>query len=220
MQKLKTFNKRPMINFASPVSLTMLIASSLLLFGCNNSTSIETTPKTETTQSSISADTADTTIETKANTVSIDGTEDNAGNEQISTRENPITIDWSRIDSAQKAVNAENFNYPFKLDSDPVKSQAKYSNITPKQAQYALTVGMASNEPLEKLLDQLGDSYLSHKFSESDAKLFIYTTPNVAPSQHDYIISHEFARGLTLPIEIVPQSKTTDGQPLHPKAVH
>lgn len=127
--------------------------------------------------------------------------------EMVSTRDKALSIDWGKVDSGVKPIDKKDVNYPFKLDSDSVESQAKFSNISNEQAQHSLTVGMASNEPLEALLDQLGDSYLSHTYSVSDATLYVDTTPNVVPSHFDYVIAHEFAKGLILPIEVRPQSK-------------
>ena len=196
IQIQKTFHQWPLKKLLPALSLPIAIASTVLLSGCNEQADINASTEPEVVQTS----------EPSLSSVSTD-TENMDTAEQVSTRNQPLSVDWSRIDSGQKPIAPEDFNYPFELESESVKSQAKFSDITPKQAQHTLTVGMASNEPLEKLLDQLGDSYLSHKFSESEAKLIVYTTPNVEPSQHNYIIAHEFARGLTLPIEIIPQSK-------------
>lgn len=186
------------------LALPLAIASTVLLSGCNEQADSNTNSEPETIPSSESV------ALSEAETDLTDATEAAEASGQVSTRSQPLSIDWSRIDSGQKPIAPEDFNYPFDLEGESVKSQAKFSAITPEQAQHTLTVGMASNEPLEKILDQLGDSYLSHKFSESEAKLIIYTTPNVKPSQHDYVIAHEFARGLTLPIEIIPQPKAEE----------
>ena len=65
-----------------------------------------------------------------------------------------------------------------------------------------------SNEALSKLLDQLSDSYTSHEIIDSkNMKLVIHTTPDVAASSYDYVLSDDFAKGLVLPIEIKPDSK-------------
>ena len=67
---------------------------------------------------------------------------------------------------------------------------------------------MASNEALSKVLDQLSDSYTSHEIIDSkDMKLVIHTTPDVAASSYDYVLSDDFAKGLVLPIVIQPDSK-------------
>lgn len=215
MQKDKTLNhyaliKLPINKLMSGIGLSLVVCSTLILSGCNEDSPITTEAEAEEVASANVADTANS----EQNTA--DDSEAASSTEPATSQNKPITIDWSVIDSEVKPIAAANFDYPFELDGESVKSQAQFSNITPKQAQHSLTVGMASNEPLDKLLDQLGDSYLSHNFSETEAKLIVYTTPNVEPSQHDYVIAHEFARGLTLPIEIVPQtqSEETDSKPL------
>ena len=202
MQTQKTFNQWPLKKLLPALTLPMTLASMVLLSGCNEQAAMNTEAQPELPQTSEA--TAASEVESDLSADKVDT------GEQVSTRNQPLSIDWSRIDSGQNPVATEDFTYPFELEGDSVKSQAKFSDISPKQAQHSLTVGMASNEPLEKLLDQLGDSYLSHKFSESEAKLIVYTTPNVKPSQHNYVIAHEFAQGLTLPIEIIPQPKTED----------
>lgn len=214
MQKDKTLNhyavnKLPINKLISCIGLSLVVSSTLLLSGCSEDSPITTEAEADETGSANVASTANSEHRTALDS------EAGLSSEPVSTRDKPITIDWSLIDSDTKAVATDDFNYPFKLDGDSVKLQAEFSNITLEQAQHSLTVGMASNEPLDKLLDQLGDSYLSHKFSEAEAKLIVYTTPNVKPSQHDYVIAHEFARGLTLPIEIVPQvpSEGADSEP-------
>lgn len=210
MQTKTMFNQWPLKKLLPALTLPMALASMLLLSGCNEQAAINTETQPELPQTSEA--TAASEVESDLSADKVDT------GEQVSTRNQPLSIDWSRIDSGQKPVATEDFTYPFELEGDSVKSQAKFSDISPKQAQHSLTVGMASNEPLEKLLDQLGDSYLSHKFSESEAKLIVYTTPNVKPSQHNYVIAHEFAQGLTLPIEIIPQPKTEDLESTQPDA--
>lgn len=210
MQTQKTSYQQSLKNLLPAFALPMAIASIILLTGCNEQTDSNANTQPEVVETSEQSTVSD--VETSVST----DTENVDTGEMVSTRDQPLSIDWSRIDSGQKPIATEEFNYPFELDGESVKSQAKFSDITPEQAQHTLTVGMASNEPLEKLLDQLGDSYLSHKFSESEAKLIVYTTPNVKPSQHDYVIAHEFARGLTLPIEIIPQSKAEDVKSTQP----
>lgn len=213
IQKRQTQTMSPLQLLKKPLpalALPLAIASTVLLSGCNEQKSSNSNSEPEAIQSTESV------ALSEAETDLTDATEAAEASGQVSTRNQPLSIDWSRIDSGQKPIAPEDFNYPFELEGESVKSQAKFSAITPEQAQHTLTVGMASNEPLEKILDQLGDSYLSHKFSESEAKLIIYTTPNVKPSQHDYVIAHEFARGLTLPIEIISQPKAEEVKSTQP----
>lgn len=121
------------------------------------------------------------------------------------------TIDWSLVASGEKAVDPANYEYPFALDSQNVRDYAEYFGVENTIAQHNLTVSMASNEALSKLLDQLSDSYTSHEIIDSkDMKLVIHTTPDVAASSYDYVLSDDFAKGLVLPIVIQPDGKKGD----------
>ena len=72
---------------------------------------------------------------------------------------------------------------------------------------------MASNEALSKALDQLSDTYVSHEIIDGDdMRLIIHTTPDVAASSYDYVLSDEFAKGLVLPIEIKPDGKKSEAK--------
>ena len=118
------------------------------------------------------------------------------------------TIDWSLVASGEKAVGRTNYKYPFALDSQNVRDYAKYFKLDNATAQHNLTISMASNEALSKVLDQLSESYTSHEIIDSkDMKLVIHTTPDVAASSYDYVLSDDFAKGLVLPIVIQPDSK-------------
>ena len=118
------------------------------------------------------------------------------------------TIDWSLVASGEKAVDPVNYKYPFALDSQNVRDYAEYFDVDNATAQHNLTISMASNEALSKLLDQLSDSYASHEIIDSkDMKLVIHTTPDVAASSYDYVLSDDFAKGLVLPIVIQPDGK-------------
>ena len=121
------------------------------------------------------------------------------------------TIDWSLVASGEKAVDPANYKYPFALDSQNVRDYAEYFDVDNATAQHNLTISMASNEALSKLLDQLSDSYTSHEIIDSkDMKLVIHTTPDVAASSYDYVLSDDFAKGLVLPIVIQPDGKKSD----------
>ena len=118
------------------------------------------------------------------------------------------TIDWSLVASGEKAVDRTNYKYPFALDSQNVRDYAEYFKLDNATAQHNLTISMASNEALSKVLDQLSESYTSHEIIDSkDMKLVIHTTPDVAASSYDYVLSDDFAKGLVLPIVIQPDSK-------------
>ena len=118
------------------------------------------------------------------------------------------TMDWSVMDSGEKPADLANYQYPFALDSQNVRDYAEYFNVDNATAQHNLTVSMASNEALSKALDQLSETYLSHQLTDDkDMTLIIHTTPEVAASSYDYVLSDEFAKGLVLPIVIVPDGK-------------
>lgn len=202
INKLTTKHSTPNLVLPRVLTSIIVLASALTLAACNQQSPIETTAQTE------EANSVEAIVSTESKQSITEDTNLLSDEEPVTTRDKEITIDWSRVESGEKAVARKDFDYPFQLEGESVKSQAKFSNISPKQAQHSLTVAMASNEPLDKLLDQLGDSYLSHRFSEKEAKLIVHTTPNVKPSHFDYVIAHEFARGLVLPIEVVPQTAT------------
>lgn len=118
------------------------------------------------------------------------------------------TIDWSVMDSGEKHADLANYQYPFALDSQNVRDYAEYFKVDNATAQHNLTVSMASNEALSKALDQLSESYVSHELTDgNDMKLIIHTTPDVAASSYDYVLSDDFAKSLVLPIVIQPDGK-------------
>ncbi len=122
------------------------------------------------------------------------------------------TVDWSAMDSGQKAADRANYDYPFALDSASVQSYADYFKVDNATAQYNLTVSMASNEALSKTLDQLSDSYASHELTDGEnMELIIHTTPDIKPDRYDYVITGDFAKGLVLPIVIRPDGKKSEG---------
>lgn len=167
--------------------LSMMIiasASMLALTGCDNSA-----------DNSTNADSVDSSDKTSATAATPEAPKVN-------------TIDWTLVASGEKAVDPANYKYPFALDSQNVRDYAEYFDVDNAIAQHNLTISMASNEALSKLLDQLSDSYTSHEIIDSkDMKLVIHTTPDVAASSYDYVLSDDFAKGLVLPIVIQPDSK-------------
>lgn len=122
----------------------------------------------------------------------------------ITTADGKTQIDWSHIDTKTQRVDAGSFNYPFAKDSQPVANYAKAYNLSPEQAQHAMTLSMASPEALGKILDQLTGKYIAHSFRDGDKPaLVIQVTPDVVNETHEYVIADKFAEGLVLPIEIV-----------------
>lgn len=119
-----------------------------------------------------------------------------------------LKIDWTQVDSGIAAVNKDSFDYPFTLDSEPVKSYMTFFKVDAQTARYNLTVGMASNEALSRVLDQLGNHYVSHELTDGeDIELVIHTTDQVVASRYDYVLTDPFAKGLVLPIVIQPDGK-------------
>lgn len=119
-------------------------------------------------------------------------------------------IDWTLIDSGVARVNVDEFAYPFTLDSAPVKAYMDAYQVDAKTARYNLTVGMAVNEVLNKVLDQIGTAYVSHELTAGkSSKFIVHTTSRIAPSQHDYIFAEPFAKGLTIPVEIINDGEKT-----------
>lgn len=120
-------------------------------------------------------------------------------------------VDWSLVASGEKPADRANYQYPFALDSQNVRDYAEYFDVDSATAQHNLTVSMASNEALSKALDQLSETYVSHELTDDkDMTLIIHTTPDVAASRYDYVLSDDFAKGLVLPIEIKPDGKKSD----------
>lgn len=136
---------------------------------------------------------------------------------QSATTQNPITINWTLIDSGVKPVDKEQFNYPFALDGVQVKSYMDAYHVDAKTARYNLTVGMAVNEVLSKVLDQVGTAYVSHELTAgNNSQFIIHTTARVRPSEHLYVFDEPFAHGLTMPIVIRNDGKKSTQSSTHP----
>ena len=114
-------------------------------------------------------------------------------------------IDWSKLDTGVTKVAPSDYDYPFAPDSQPVQSYMDYFDVDAPTAQYNLTVSMASNEALSKLLDQLGTNYVSHEIIDgNNLKMVVHTTDAIPATTYEYVIEEAFGKGLVLPIEIVP----------------
>lgn len=117
-------------------------------------------------------------------------------------------IDWSKVASGVQAADRASYDYPFAVDSQNVQDYADYFEVDKATAQHNLTVGMASNEALSKVLDQLSNSYTSHELTDGETvELIIHTIPEVNASRYDYVFEEDFAKGLMLPIVIQPDGK-------------
>lgn len=120
-------------------------------------------------------------------------------------------VDWSEVASGEPAADRSNYDYPFAIDGQNVKDYAEYFKVDKATAQHNLTVGMASNEALSKVLDQLSNSYTSHELTDGETvELIVHTTPEVQASSYEYVFSDDFAKGLVLPIEIRPDGKKSE----------
>lgn len=117
-------------------------------------------------------------------------------------------INWTTIASKQTPADRADYDYPFALDSQNVRDYSDYFKVDTATAQHNLTVSMASNEALSKILDQLSESYTSHELTDgADMKLIVHTTSDINASSHDYVFEEDFAKGLVLPIVIQPDGK-------------
>lgn len=170
------------------VSMMILTASSIaMLSGCDNSVNT-------TSEKAMSAEQS-----TSTESASAPSTND---------------IDWSAIASNETPAPLANYDYPFALDSASVRAYADYFKVDNTIAQHNLTVGMASNEALSKVLDQLSNSYTSHELIDGEnLELIVHTTPDIKASSYDYVFAEDFAKGLILPIVIKPDAKKSDMKP-------
>lgn len=136
-------------------------------------------------------------------------------NQTTSIEQNATTnIDWSTVASGEQAVDRSNYDYPFAIDSQNVQDYADYFKVDKATAQHNLTLSMASNEALSKVLDQIGEHYTSHELTDGkDMTLIIHTTPDIEASRYDYVFGDDFAKGLVLPIVIQPDAKKSERQP-------
>lgn len=175
----------------------LMSVMSISLMACENTANTATLPMDNTQADNTQANTTqDTTTQNTA---------------QDTAQHNTIKIDWSQLDTKVSPVNADEFGYAFGVDSQPVLNYAKAYNITAKQAQHAMTLSMASPEALNKVLDQLQGHYLGHSLTDgAKMSLVIYTTDDVQADSYEYVFADNFAKGLVLPIQILPASQAKD----------
>ncbi|WLP94929.1 hypothetical protein [Psychrobacter sp. M13] len=154
---------------------------------------------------------SDTTIESVATEQTATSLADTENSDSAETDAKVTAIDWSKVDSGEPAATVADYEYPFAIDSQNVKNYADYFKVDNATAQHNLTISTASNEALSKVLDQLDTSYTSHQVIDGkDAKLVIHTTADIDASSYDYVFAEPFAKGLILPIEIVPDGVKSD----------
>lgn len=172
------------------ITVTIATTSMFMLMGCDN--------PAKTTDNTVDVATTPT-----AQATSTPVNSDQAG-----------TVDWAKVASAEQPATVADYKYPFAIDSQNVQNYADYFKVDKATAQHNLTISTASNEALSKVLDQLGNSYTSHQMTDGkDAKLVIHTTANIAASRYDYVFAEPFAKGLVLPIEIVPDGVKSEVDP-------
>lgn len=125
----------------------------------------------------------------------------------ITTPDGKVQIDWTHIDTKEPKADLTTYNYPIALDSQAVKNYAAAYNITNKQAQHSIVIGMAAPEALGKVLDQLQGKYLGHQLTDgAKMSLVIHTTFDVVGETHDYVFADTFGKGLVIPVVISPRS--------------
>lgn len=124
----------------------------------------------------------------------------------IITPDGKVQIDWSLIHTKTARADVATYDYPIALDSSAVKNYAQAHNISDKQAQHSIVIGMASPEVLGKVLDQLKDGkYLGHELTDgADMTLIIHATPDVVADKAEYVFADNFGQGLVLPVVIEP----------------
>lgn len=181
-----------------------LVLNGAFLLGCQpQADNTEAVATTHDTKSNDTKSVATKTVDTDVNQPSLSSSSSSSS----ASASDKLVIDWSKIDSQVKPIAAGSFEYPFAVDSKPVKAYVDFFHVTPAEAQHSLTVGTASNEPLPALFDELGEHYVSHELTDGkEVRLIVHTTADVAASEHVYVFAEPFAKGLTMPILIEPQS--------------
>jgi len=178
--------------------MTISAASMLALIGCDNGVDTDTT--------------SNKTAALGGPTAPSEKSEVGEANPTNATAEK--AIDWSAIASDETPADLAGYNYPFALDSQNVRDYADYFKVDNTTAQHNLTVSMASNEALSKVLDQLNNSYTSHELTDGEKiELIIHTTSDIKASSYDYVFEEDFAKGLVLPIVIQPDGKKSEVEP-------
>lgn len=193
---------------------TAIVLVSFLVIACTQNT--PNTQSTTTTQTQNFANTHDLGLKknspnaTHINTTHINKAQiDTPQISPIKNADGTISIDWSLVDSKITPSDTDSYDYPILLDSLPVQNYAKAFDTTAQQAQHAMVLSMASPELINKVLDQLSDEYLGHRFMDgAKPVLVIYTTDKVTPSEFSYIIADSFGKGLSLPVQIRPKTAT------------
>lgn len=169
-------------------------------------TACQPSQKPAASNNSSSASTVNHTTGVQSPSVTQASAVTNASN--TSKSNTPKAINWALIDSGVRPVDKEKFNYPFALDGVQVKAYMDAYHVDAKTARYNLTTGMAVNEVLSKVLDQVNTDYTSHELTAGeDSQFIIHTTKNIEPSEYRYVFAEPFAKGLSIPVKIVNDGK-------------
>lgn len=192
---------------------TALLISVGVLAGCQDSATSQQDSAQANVEEVATADTTDSAAAKSPHAKLGDGVDEGPENEHEitpGTLDKPYEMDWSEVANGAESVAADQFEYPFAADSKQVTAYMSFFKVDAQTAQHNLTIGMASNEALTQVLDQLGTRYVSHELTDGeDIQMIVHTTPEIAPSRHDYVFADDFARGLTLPIVIQPDASKT-----------
>lgn len=187
------------------MKIITMLGIMLLLSACGSS-SPQADTSAQTTQS-------DSTAQTQNNLNQENPNQDTSANSDTAptTSQDKIELDLDKLNTGVAQADLTNYPYPFETNSTAVQNYATAYQITPQEAQHAMTLSMASPEGLNKVLDQIVGEYVGHSLTDGkDMSLVIYTTDKVTPITFDYVIADKFGEGLVLPIKLTQISQTKD----------
>lgn len=179
----------------------LIISLSVLIAACNSNSQQDSHQDGEQ-PTAATGQAADTSISADKKSPDALNTKDS---EPADTAATPTQIDWSTLDTDTNQADLSSYSYPFAIDSQPVTAYADYFDLSPATAQHNLTVSMASNEALSKVLDLLSTTYLTHRLTDDEhMTMLVYTTPDIAATSYEYTFAKDFAKGLPLLIVVNP----------------
>lgn len=147
----------------------------------------------------------------KSSTATDDSFDDGTPTTPAVLADGKIHVDLDKLKTGVARADLSAYTYPFEKDSQAVQNYAKAYQITPSEAQWAMTLSMASPEALNKVLDQIVGEYVGHSLIDGKKmSLVIYTSDKVAPIEFDYVIADKFGEGLVLPVKVMQVSKTKE----------
>ena len=80
-------------------------------------------------------------------------------------------------------------------------------HVDNETSRYNLTVGMAVNEVLSKVLDQLGTAYVSHELTAGKTARLSSIPPSKLPRANTLMSLPSPLPGLTIPVKIINDGK-------------